>query len=172
MKFKALVVAAVTALSSLGASAIVFSPAQTSDAIGVSGSFSEQSLGEFTLTTASNIIGALGFGVGDVEVSVPGFGNFFVPLSPVTFTSLSLTGLTPGSTAVSSGSALPSFSFYNLAAGTYEFKVSGNVAGGNAVLAQYTITAVPEPETAAMLLAGLVMMGTIARRRNAAQLQA
>ena len=136
MKFKALVVAAVTALSSLGASAIVFSPSQTTDAIVVSGSFSERSLGAFTLTTASNFMGALGFGVTNVEVSVPGFGNFFVPLNPVNFTAFSLTGLTPGATAAPTGGALPSFSFFNLAAGTYEFKVSGNVNGGNAVLAQ------------------------------------
>jgi hypothetical protein len=125
MKFKALVVAAVTALSSLGASAIV-----------VSGSFSERSLGAFTLTTASNIMGALGFGMANVEVSVPGFDNFFVPLSPVNFTGSSLSDLLPGSRYAPSGGALPSFSFFNLAAGTYEFKVSGNVNGGNAVLAQ------------------------------------
>jgi hypothetical protein len=136
MKFKALVVAAVTALSPLGASAIVFSPSQTTDAIVVSGSFSERSLGAFTLTTASNFMGALGFGVTNVEVSVPGFGNFFVQLSPVNFTGFSLSDLPPGSTSAPSGGALPSFSFFNLAAGTYEFKVSGNVNGGNAVLAQ------------------------------------
>jgi hypothetical protein len=34
------------------------------------------------------------------------------------------------------------------------------------VTANYSITAVPEPETFAMMLAGLGLMGSIALRRN------
>jgi hypothetical protein len=34
------------------------------------------------------------------------------------------------------------------------------------VVASYNVTAVPEPETWAMLLAGLALMGTLARRRS------
>ena len=51
-----------------------------------------------------------------------------------------------------------------LTAGTpYYFKLSGsNLDGGYTI----HIAAVPEPETYAMLLAGLGLMGSIARRRN------
>jgi hypothetical protein len=47
---------------------------------------------------------------------------------------------------------------------TYWFRLSGTTSGGD-----YTITLapVPEPETYAMLLAGLGLMGVIARRRKA-----
>lgn len=87
------------------------------------------------------------------------------------FSERSLTGLTSATLVASTGSALTTSSFYNLAVGTYEINNSDNVSGDKAVLTQPSITAVPEPETAALLGASLVMMGTIARRRNAAQLK-
>lgn len=53
-------------------------------------------------------------------------------------------------------------------ANDYYFTVSGNgngISGGNYVFAVSTLP-VPEPETYAMLLAGLGLIGAVARRRN------
>jgi len=46
------------------------------------------------------------------------------------------------------------------------FFSTGGAEWGGAVLDNVSVTAVPEPETYAMLLAGLGLMGTIARRRK------
>lgn len=55
------------------------------------------------------------------------------------------------------------FSASNLAAGNYTLKF--NLLGGGAYTGNYTITAVPEPETNALMLVGLGMIGFIARRK-------
>lgn len=62
------------------------------------------------------------------------------------------------------------FNVGNLSAGTYHIDFTGNVTGqhGGAYLAALHLAPVPEPETYAMLLAGLGVMGAIARRRKAA----
>jgi hypothetical protein len=71
-------------------------------------------------------------------------------------------------TATSSG-----ISFTNgaSAAGTYYLNVTGISTGpqGGLYNGAISVAAVPEPETYAMLLAGLGVMGFIARRRNNAQ---
>ena len=56
----------------------------------------------------------------------------------------------------------------NMVAGNYFYVVSGSadgMAGGQYTLAS-TVTAVPEPETYAMMLAGLGALGFLARRRR------
>jgi hypothetical protein len=60
-----------------------------------------------------------------------------------------------------------SLSFTPTATGSYGFSFY-NHGGDNqgAILDQVTITAVPEPETYAMLLAGLAAVGFAARRRR------
>lgn len=57
------------------------------------------------------------------------------------------------------------------AAGTYYLNVTGIATGSQGGLynGAISVAAVPEPETYAMLLAGLGVMGFIARRRNNAQ---
>lgn len=57
------------------------------------------------------------------------------------------------------------FSASNLAAGNYTLKF--NLLGGGAYTGSYTITAVPEPETNALVLVGLGLIGFIARRKFA-----
>lgn len=97
--------------------------------------------------------------------------------------SFSLTGL--GSATVSlrdgSGSVLGSFSastlssgsasFSNLAAGNYSYSVTGGSLLGagtfTSTLTPVNVSPVPEPGSLAMLLAGLGMVGVIARRRRA-----
>lgn len=58
--------------------------------------------------------------------------------------------------------------FSNLAAGNYHIDFEGNATGtwGGSYLAAVSVAAVPEPETYALLLAGLGLMGTVARRRS------
>lgn len=55
------------------------------------------------------------------------------------------------------------FSASNLAAGDYTLKF--NLLGGGFYTGSYTITPVPEPETNALILAGLAIIGLIARRK-------
>ena len=55
------------------------------------------------------------------------------------------------------------FSVSNLSAGNYTLKF--NLLGGGFYTGSYTITPVPEPETNALILAGLAMIGLIARRK-------
>ncbi|WP_317205306.1 FxDxF family PEP-CTERM protein [Janthinobacterium sp.] len=56
-----------------------------------------------------------------------------------------------------------------LSAGSYFLKVEGNVIGngGGTYGGDLTVSAVPEPETYAMLLAGLGLLGFAARRKAA-----
>jgi hypothetical protein len=94
------------------------------------------------------------------------------------------TGGTAGDTLVSSGSSMSSgqmdvwtLSSDNLEAGNYYVMVSGNLVSdtsasfGGAVMLAPTAP-VPEPETYGMMLAGLGVVGFLARRRKAAANQA
>jgi hypothetical protein len=96
----------------------------------------------------------------------------------------SCTGGTAGDTLVTSGSSLQSgevdvwtLSSDSLAAGDYYVLVSGNLVSdtsasfGGAVMLAPTAP-VPEPETYGMMLAGLGVLGFLARRRKAAANQA
>ncbi|MCK6407196.1 MAG: FxDxF family PEP-CTERM protein [Rhodocyclaceae bacterium] len=60
------------------------------------------------------------------------------------------------------------FNFGPLSAGNYHIDFTGTVDGsaGGSYLAAVSVVAVPEPETYALLLAGLGLMGTVARRRS------
>jgi hypothetical protein len=94
------------------------------------------------------------------------------------------TGGTAGDTLISSGTSLNSgqmdvwtLSSDNLAAGSYYVLVGGNMVSdtsasfGGAVMLAPTAP-VPEPETYGMMLAGLGVLGVLARRRKAAAKQA
>ena len=61
-----------------------------------------------------------------------------------------------------------SLSFAGTSAGNYYLKVIGEANGtsGGLYTGAISVTAVPEPESYAMLLAGLGVMGAIAMRRN------
>ena len=56
---------------------------------------------------------------------------------------------------------------FGLTSGSYFIKVDGNIIGngGGTYGSDLTISAVPEPETYGMLLAGLGLMGFVARRK-------
>ncbi|MDZ7919075.1 FxDxF family PEP-CTERM protein [Rhodoferax sp.] len=152
MNIKTVIATAVLALGSLGANAAQTTP------VFVQGSFSDVLLGNIILGGSSNVGGTASY-----VTSYNLFGTDFT-LPAVTFSSVSLylNGLSVG-TASSNA-----FTFSNLGAGTYSLKASGSVNGFNYIAAQYQVTPVPEPETFAMLLAGLGVMGAIARRRKTA----
>ncbi len=54
-------------------------------------------------------------------------------------------------------------------AGSYELVIKGNLLGGHvdgSYAGNFTVSAIPEPETYAMLLAGLGLLGFMSRRRK------
>ena len=65
---------------------------------------------------------------------------------------------------------LTEYQFTNLAIGNYSYYVFGhiNASGSTPVEITFTSAPVPEPETYAMLLAGLGVLGFAARRRKTA----
>jgi len=156
MKMKTAIAAATLALFGAAASAA------TTPVTMVTGSFNDVALGEISFVGNSTVSGLAGF----VSKFTGTFGNqtFTFDAPAITFSKVSLYS---GNTQ-SAFSLGESFNFANLTSGTYTLKVSGSVAGGatGGAIAQYSVTAVPEPETYAMLLAGLGVMGAIARRRS------
>ena len=123
-------------------------------------SFTDVLIGTINVSTLSDLTGSM-FAATDIN-----FGAFALSLGSVTFTSTNVGSLSGDLDPSSSG-----FSFKNVVAGIYTVKASGSITGGAIpnlafIGANYTVTPVPEPETFAMLLAGLGLMGAIARRRN------
>ncbi len=88
---------------------------------------------------------------------------------------LSASLYTGGGTLVASGvtfgSALSIVPTTSIASGAYDLRISGTVTGTNFGSFAGTMNAapVPEPETYAMMLAGLGLMGFVARRRKQLQ---
>jgi hypothetical protein len=124
----------------------------------------------FKFTLASDISHA-GFSI--IDLQVPGLFN-------VRFDSFALFSNADGKIGngddirlafndTTSGKGL-SFDFGPTIAGKYYLMVSGQGLGalGGLYNGSISVAAVPEPESFAMMLAGLGLMGTIARRRNKA----
>lgn len=88
------------------------------------------------------------------------------------FSLLDASGVLLGGTQLSTGLTDQwSLNYDNLAAGTYYVQVSGGVMSNAAgkYYADIALAPVPEPETYGMMLAGLGLVGFMARRRKKAQ---
>lgn len=102
------------------------------------------------------VVGAVEFLVAEVSSGDPQFFSFFPedgPLSPVTFRTR-IAAATPFSLTVFGAGPIPEGGGF----------ATGSLTYGVAVIA----TAVPEPETYALLMAGLVGVGAAARRKQRA----
>lgn len=157
MNKKSLMLAAIATLVGGAASAATLDPVFVTPA---NGSFSDIVLGSFTLTQTSDVTGSV------LAATTINFdGGFSLPLQSVTFSFAGLNGLTdldPSATG---------FRYAHLAAGTYQLLASGSLSGpgfGNvAVLStSLNVSAVPEPATYALMLAGVAGIGFAARRRR------
>ncbi len=161
MKVKSLIAASAIALSSFGAFAAVDTTftSYAADPI-IGSSFSDVSVATFDLTGLSDLTGSV-----FAAESLSFFPSDSLRLQKVSFSSTGLatyTDLDPSANG---------FSFHNIAAGTYQILASGTLSGsgypGLAVIGtHYTVTAVPEPESFAMMLAGLGLIGSLSLRRK------
>lgn len=164
MKFSIKSVARTAIASVALASVAISASATTVYSSTVNGaSFSNLSVGYITVGSLSDVAGNL-----FAAQSVTLFPGYSLTLDSVTFTSATVGSLTPDNDPSTDG-----FSFQNVVAGTYQITASGSLSGNGQVSnlaiigANYTVTAVPEPKTSIMLLAGLGLIGSIAlRRRN------
>jgi hypothetical protein len=175
---KSLIAAIVLASASLGSSAVMAAdisttPAQALDLVGTSAFFGDAFAGNNLGNTFAD---QFTFAVtGTVPTN---FDAIVSSISRAADVGLDITGLslfTSGGTQIASGTSLQSgaidvwtLTSNNLSAGNYYVQVSGSLvsntsgAFGGAVM----LAPVPEPETYGMMLAGLGLVGFLARRRK------
>lgn len=125
----------------------------------------------FTFTLPAN--SGSGYSVINFPLAVPGIGNYNTLLANFSLVSdRGEKGLSVDDvilkTVVAVNDQKVGFSFDSTPAGSYYLAVTGFANGslGGAYSGSISVTPVPEPETFAMLLAGLGVMGAIARRRK------
>lgn len=124
----------------------------------------------FTLPGLSDVSGEYGsYGSYTIKAGaikpIGGWSSFSFSLYSGSTGSGTPIALLPG-TSTDSSDYNYTFSATGLSAGTYYLKLNGSTWGTNASYAGYlNITPVPEPESYAMFLAGLGLMGAVARRR-------
>ncbi|HEV7815432.1 MAG TPA: FxDxF family PEP-CTERM protein, partial [Janthinobacterium sp.] len=101
------------------------------------------------------------------DLNISGF--YLTQIDPTTQATLATYQGVDG-TASGSKMDLWSLSAYGLSSGTYTLTVTGTVVGtqGGSYGGDIVVAAVPEPETYAMLMAGLGLVGCVARRRKQA----
>ena len=180
-------VAAMLAGASVGANAatqdvgIVKNDVPTSFNALVSGA-APTNLNEVILFTAETDAIQAGISVMNFPITFTG-GNFDLDLATVTLSSVGADGAVGGGddsilkaamfSDVGQSDQLISFSYdassQNLIAGQgYYLAIAGITTGsaGGALNGSIEVTPVPEPETYAMLLAGLGLMGAVVRRRS------
>ena len=142
MKIKSIVAVSLLALSATGSQAQSFTS-------GTAGSFSYfvSEGASLTASVTSVLTGGLGFKISSVL-----FGS-----TPFSFTTTSV-----------GGSTFDQYTFAaaSLVAGTYTIFVDGAGTAGSAYTGNVVISAVPEPQTYALLLAGLGAVGFLGLQRK------
>lgn len=165
MKFKSFAAATAIALSSIGANAATYSIGDLTslgdDGYFFSSSFSARSsfsdIYNFSISGGENFFGAIASKVS--AKASQSLTSFSGTLTGGNGFSQSLSSFSVG---LSQGLSFTD----NLVAGSYSLALSGTSQAGGSYSLTLMAAPVPEPETYAMLLAGLGLMGAIARRRN------
>ena len=157
MQFKSLAAAAALALAAA-------SSAQASSFFGTVNGAGNFTVDAYTVTvgTTFNVTGGVASNSFIVPVTV-GPGITF----NITVDALTLSGVTFGS--FSDNDLSDGFSFSGISAGTYTLKLIGSASSplGGIYAGNITTTPVPEAQTTALALAGLGVVGLLARRRKA-----
>jgi hypothetical protein len=133
---------------------------------------------DFVFTIAGSSVSSISASLNSATLAgISGFSESLYS-GGVPAASYTATGTNPLSAANLIGTTTGNtLSFSNLAAGTYTLQFSGTLAAANSLLlptvgayaSLVSVTAVPEPESYALLLAGMGMMGYLIRRRGTKQ---
>ncbi len=187
MKIKSLLLAAV-----IGGASLV---AQTSSAATVTGNFDitmlDDGVGGFSAYfgnafsaahTGDNFVDQFKFAIGngfDSSASLTSTYLNSTKVKDLDITGFTLNKIDPVTSAIlatyngvntsAAGSHVDTWELtkYGLGSGTYVLEVDGKVVGngGGVYGSDLTVAAVPEPETYGMLLAGMALLGVVARRK-------
>jgi hypothetical protein len=164
---------ALAALSLIGSA----NATQTSVVVSIPGTLTDSSA--FTMPTRSVDVGDsfvdyYAFSVGGTSIDVFGavasanvvYKN--VVQKNVVFDKIELITPTTVNAGLPSEDPLPQFLFSKLTEGRYAIKVEGHAVGsqGGSYYGELMTASVPEPEAAMLVLAGLGVMGALARRRR------
>ncbi len=156
MPFKSALAAVAAAMAGLSTPALAVT--DLSDPLWVSGTFVDRVLDTFVVGSTSNIVGGISWAQGSAAFA---FGSlvFNQVLEDGQVSAVGLGGYQD------QDASLLGFRFEQVAAGTYHLVVSGSTDGVSVMRSAAEISSVPEPESTAMLLAGLGVLGFVMRRR-------